>query len=159
MLRFVPSGFLLALASAIAIILAVMALPKRPLAVGLGALGLAFIAGGIIVIFRELERRAIRDLILDAHGLANELRALIQGMPTYSHTTTRSNVVLENYRRRYAVRARDVALRLRDRKTIPRHFLFRLVSVGPQDESEVWQIADGLDSLANVLMGETQAQS
>lgn len=155
MRRVAPSGVLLALATVIAIILAIMAMPSRSLAVGLGALGVAFIAGEIIVIFRESQRRALRDLYLDAHGLTNELRALIQGMPTHSDTTTRNSMVLENYRRRYAVRTRDLALRLRNRNILPKHFLFRLVSVGPQDEIEVWQIADGLDSLANLLVGET----
>jgi hypothetical protein len=156
MRRSLPSGVLLALATVIAITLAVMALPNQPLAVGLGMLAVVLTAGEIIVIFRDSRRRGLRDLNLDAHSLANELRALIQGMPTYSDATTRSNIVLENYRRRYAIRARDIALRLRNHRVTPTHYLYRLVSVGPQDEIEVWQVADGFDSLANQLVGESR---
>ena len=136
-----------------------MALRNGPLAAGLGAIAVALIAGEIIAIFRETRRRALRDLNLDAHGLANELRALIQGMPAYSGATARNEIFLENYRRRYAVRARDLALRLQERNLVPRHYLYRLVSIGPQDEIEVWQVADGLDYLATRLVGETTEMS
>jgi hypothetical protein len=157
MRRFTPVGVLLALATVIAITLAVIALPNRPLGVGLGAVAVALIAGEIIAIFRENGRRALRDLNLDAHGLANELRALLQGVPPYS--AGRNEIILENYRRRYAVRARDLALRLRTRNLIPTHYLYRLVSVGPQDEIEVWQVAEGLDYLANLLVDEATEMS
>jgi hypothetical protein len=153
MLRLLPVGLLLALATVIAIVLAVMALPHRPLAIALGALALALVAGEIVVVVRKARHQEVRELSLDAHGLANELRALIlQGKPTDFASEAWSGSVAENYRRRFAVRARSIALRIRPYNFVPKHFLYRLVSVGPQDYTEVWQVAEGLDDLANLLV-------
>jgi hypothetical protein len=100
------------------------------------------------VISRESQRRTSRDLSIDAHALANELRALVQSMP--ARTFGRNEVILEDFRRRYATRARDLGLRLRERNLVTTHFLYRLVSVGPQMRSRFGRSQMDLIRLSNL---------
>jgi hypothetical protein len=151
MLRFEPPhGVLLALATLVAIALAILGLPIQPLTIGLGSLAAVLVAGEILVINRESQRRAARSLTADAHELANEIRALVHPNADFGSRSW-SDTVASNYRYRYAQRVRDVALRLRRYNLVPKHAFYRAVSVGPQDYAEVWAIATGLDSIADLL--------
>jgi hypothetical protein len=146
---FRPSGVILALAGVLTTVLAVVAVvapTNTAVAYALGAISVLLFVAAAIRITRETQATTIRDLELDAHALAGQIRALYAG----NGLTDYQNVIAR-YRQRYAKRVRRIATRFRKQRVPQTDVLFRLAESGAEDFTEVFNIAEGLDRLADQL--------
>jgi hypothetical protein len=146
---FRSSGVILALAGVLTTVLAVIAVvapASTRAAYILGGISIVLFVAAAIRISDESGATDLRDLELDAHSLAGQIRALYtnQGLTDFDSVVAR-------YKQRYAKQVRRIAARFRKKDVPQTDVLFKLAENGAEDFAEVFNVAEGLDRLADQL--------